>query len=604
MVASFMAVGAAQTEKWNEMNYVTYLLLHDKNNIEPLQKQIAGYMQSVSKNEMKMDGNEYLTFHLEPLTRVHLFSTLEGLEPNNNIVYIYILGIVAFLIMLIACVNYTNLSIAQSAGRSGEVGMRKVLGASKRQIFSQFVSESLVITLFSVILALILSYFLLPYFNNLSGKELTRALFFRFDTLAALIVLSVLITLAAGSYPALVLSNSKVIRVLKSGFNFTGAGGLRRTLIVFQFVISIFLIISTIIILQQLRYIHHKDLGYDKEHVMVLPIDNQMLQHYDDLKSAISTIPGVQSVSAAYEAPTNVQWGDGIHKGTTENEKDITVNAIPVDEDFVKTLGVKILAGSDYTRSDVLQMDTSQDGANLHYTFMLNETAARSLGWTPEEAVGKTISKGQSGVVKAVVKDFHFHSLHEPITPLVIFLDKRLLHSMFVKVSGEQVSSVINGLEKTWKERVASRPFEYHFLDEDYDALYRSEQRTASVFTSFSVLAIVLACLGLFALTAYAMVKRTKEIGIRKVLGAGVTDILSLISKDFLKLILIALVIATPLAFYAISKWLQEFSYKVEVSWWVFALGGILTMIIAFLTISLQTIKTALSNPVKSLRAE
>jgi putative ABC transport system permease protein len=445
---------------------------------------------------------------------------------------------------------------------------------------------------------------LLPHFNDLSGKELSRAILFRSGTLAALLILSILITIAAGSYPALVLSGSKVMRVLKSGFNFTGAGGLRKALIVFQFVISIFLIISTIIILQQLRYIHHKDLGYDKEQVMVLPVDNQMLQHYDDLKKAVAAVPGVLSVSAAYESPTNIQWGDGIHKGTTENEKEISVNAIPVDEDFIKTLGIKIIAGSDYTLTDVLQMDTSHESANLRYTFMLNETAAKALGWKPEEAVGKTITKGHDGIVKAVVKDFHFHSLHEPITPLVIFLDKRMLYSMFVKVKGEQMASVIGNLETTWKERVATRPFEYHFLDEDYDALYQSEQRTASVFTVFSMLAIVLACLGLFALTAYAMVKRTKEIGIRKVLGAGLADILALVSKDFLKLIFIALLIAAPLAFYAISKWLQNFSYKVQISWWVFITGGLATMIIALITISLQAIKTALANPVKSLKAE
>jgi putative ABC transport system permease protein len=360
----------------------------------------------------------------------------------------------------------------------------------------------------------------------------------------------------------------------------------------------------TIVILQQLAYISHKDLGYDKEHVVVLPVDKPMLDHYDDLKKAITANPGVVSVSGAYESLTDINWGDGISKGTGENEKGITVNAIPVDEDFVKTLGLKIVAGSDYTRADVQQMDTTDEGKNLHYTFMLNEAAVHALGWTPEEAIGKTITKGQSGIIKAVVKDFHFHSFHEPITPLVIFLDKRMVYSMFVKISGAHLPATLTGLEKTWKERVAHRPFEYHFLDEDYNELYKTEQRMGAVFTTFSSLAILLACLGLFALTAYTMVRRTKEIGIRKVLGATVSDILTLVSKDFLRLVLIALLIASPIAFYGISKWLQSFTYKVSVQWWVFAAAGIATLLIAFLTVSLQAIKTTLANPVRNLRTE
>ncbi|MBD0377734.1 MAG: FtsX-like permease family protein, partial [Flavisolibacter sp.] len=569
--------------------------------IKPLQKKIADYAKVVAKEELKVEGNNYMTFHLEPLTRVHLYSKLDGFEPNNSIIYIYILAAVALLILLVACVNYTNLSTAQSAGRSAEIGMRKVMGAGKAQVFNQFISESFLLTLFAVVVALMASVLLLPYFNQLSGKIFVASVFFRPVTLAALLLLSLIVALTAGAYPALILANSNVIQVLKKGFHFTGSSGLRKSLIVLQFVVSIFLIISTIIILQQLSYIRHKDLGYNKEQVVVLPVDAKIGEQYDDFKKALAANPGVVSVAGAYEEPTDIGWGDGLTKGTTGPS--ITINALPVDEDFIKTLGLKIIAGSDYTWSDVQQFDTSNDAANLRYTFMLNETAVKALGWTPQEAIGKTVSKGHEGIVKAVVKDFHFRSFHEAINPLAIFLDRRLVNNLFVKISGNN-KMILSALEKTWKQRVPHRPFEYHFLDEDYDALYRTEQRTAGVFTTFSTLAILLACLGLFALTAYTMVQRTKEIGIRKILGATVSDILTLVSKDFLKLVLIAMVIAIPLAFYAAHKWLESFVYKINVGWWVFALAGAATLFIAFVTISLQAIKTALANPVKNLRTE
>jgi putative ABC transport system permease protein len=603
-VTAFTFLNASKEEKWSEANYITYLQLDDKNKLGGLQSKMDSYMKKVGKEEMQLQGNNYMTFHLEPLTRVHLFSDLEGFEPNSDIVYIYVLAAVALLILLIACVNYTNLSTAQSAGRSAEVGIRKVLGAGKRQVFNQFICESFLLTSVSIIMALILSVILLPYFNQLSGKDLTSSAILNPLTLFVLIVLAILVTLTAGAYPSLVLSGSKVIKILKTGFTFTGSNGLRKTLIVFQFVISIFLMISTIIILQQLSYINNKDLGYDKEQVVVLPVDKKMQSAYVDIKNALANHPAVTSVAGAYEEPTDIGWSDGLSKGTTLNEAEqISVNALPVDENFVKTLGLHIIAGNDYSLTDVKQFDTSNGGQNLKYSYMLNETAAKALGWTAEEAIGKTIAKGREGKVKAVVKDFHFRSLHEAIGPLIIFMDNRMVNRLFVKIKGD-IPAALAHLEATWKQRVSHRPFEYHFLDEDYDALYKAEQRTAGVFTTFSTLAILLACLGLFALTAYSMVRRTKEIGIRKILGATIADILVLVSKDFLKLVLIAMLIAVPIAWYAINKWLQSFTYKTSIHWWVFAMAGVATLLIAFITISLQAIKTALTNSVKNLRTE
>ncbi len=600
-IASFTSLNASKTEKWSEANYFTYLLLKNNTDVKTVQAKIDGYIKKVTRDEMQLTGNQFMAYHLQPITKVHLHSDLDGLEPNSNITYIYILGAVAFLILLIACVNYTNLATAQSAGRSAEIGMRKVMGADKKQVFFQFISESFLITLLAVLFAIGLAELLLPYFNQLSGKDLQGKFLLQPTTLISLLILSVIVALAAGAYPSLILSNSKVIGILKSGFNFTGSAGLRRSLIVLQFVISIFLIISTIVILQQLSYIKNKDIGYSREQVIVLPVDRQISEHYDDIKKAFAATPNVMSVAGAYEQPTDIKWGDGI---TTKDNKQVTVNAFPVDEDIVKTLGLRVVAGNDYDLTDVQQFDTSNDGKNLRYTFMLNESAVKALGWTPQEAIGRTITKRREGTIKAVVKDFHFHSLHEPISPLLIFLDKRLMGSLFIKISGNNIHNTLAALEKTWKQRIQHRPFEYHFLDEDYDALYKTEQRTANVFTTFSILAILLACLGLFALTAYTMVRRTKEIGIRKILGATIPDILSLVSKDFLKLVGIALIIATPLAIYAINKWLQDFSYKVHIQWWVFIAAGLAVLVISFITISLQAIKTALANPVKNLRTE
>lgn len=601
IVGSFSSLNASKTEKWSEANYLTYLLLAPGAAPEGLQAKIDRYMREMAKAEMNLSSHQYSAYRLEPLARVHLHSRLDGFEPNNSITYIYILAAVAFLILLVACVNYTNLSTAQSARRSAEVGMRKVMGARKEQVFRQFIAESFLLALVAAAIALAASLLLLPSFNSLAGKQLTATALFHPATLGLLLLLSLLIAFAAGAYPAFILSGARTIQVLKSGFNFTGSGGLRKSLIIVQFVISIFLVISTIVILQQLAYIRNKDLGYSKTQVLTLPVDRLVAEHYDDFKQAIARTPGVSAVGGAYEEPTHIGWSDGI---TAPGGKSISVNALPVDEDAVKTLDFRILAGSNYTAADLALLDTSNDGANLRYSFMLNEAAAKALGWTPQEAIGKTIAKGHEGQVKAVVKDFHFRSFHEAINPLVIFLDKRLVGTLLIKMDGSTIPATIARLEKLWKERAPHRPFEYGFLDESYDALYKTEQRTATVFTTFSVLAIALACLGLFALTAYTMVRRTKEIGIRKVLGATILDIVSLVSADFLKLVVIALLIAVPLALYASDRWLQSFAYRIPLQWWVFLLAGGLSLLIAFLTISLQTVKTSLANPVKNLRSE
>jgi putative ABC transport system permease protein len=590
-------------EQWWSASNMTYLLLNAKTQLAPLQKQLGAYMlNTVSKKELKMDGGHYLTYNLQALTDVHLKSSLaDEFEPNGSITYIYVLLAVALLILMIGCVNYINLAIAQSAGRGAEIGVRKVMGAGNGELFWQFIVESVFTAAIASVFAIILAALILPLFNQISGKQLGVSTLVDPVILIGLAVLSITVGFAAGAYPALMLSGAKLVKILKSGFSFTSGQNVRKSLIVFQFVISIFLIISTIVILQQLSYIRNKDIGYSKSNMVVLPVDDKVLPQLDALKKAMAAIPGVQQVAAANDEPINVGWGDGI---TTNDGKSISVNAIPVDEDFIKTMQLKLVSGSDYTHADLQLLDTTNKNKNYHYTFMLNESAVKALGWTPEQAIGKTISKGITGTIKGVIKDFNFKSFHDQITPLILFLDNQQLHKMFVKIDGNNTSVTLAQIGKVWKDRVNHRPFDYRFLDDDFDALYRTEQRTAGVFTTFSVLAILLACLGLFAITAFAVVQRTKEIGIRKVLGASIANIILLIAKDFLALVIIATIIASPIAWYISNKWLQDFAYRIDIKWWVFIITGAAALLVAAITVSIQSTKAAMANPVKSLKAE
>jgi len=597
----FNILSQAKNEQYYGANYTTYLLLKNKAQIQPLEQKIRNYMVGVDKSELKLQGSQFVNFYLEPLTRVHLYSNLPGdAEPTGSITYIYILIVVAVLILLIACVNYVNLSIAQSAGRGAEISIRKVMGAGKPQLFVQFIGEALLVTAIGIILAIGLSYLALPYFNQVSGMQFTYGVFFDPVILASLMLLAIVIGLCAGAYPALLLSNIKLSKILKAGFSFSGGKSTRRSLIIFQFVISIFLIVTTVIILQQLSYIRNKDVGYNKSNVVVLPVGYNM-QRIDELKKEIRNIAGVESVAAANNEPVNVMWGDAIQ---TADGKSLTVNALPMDEDFIKTMQLKIIAGSDFDNSDVLQIDTTNNYKNFHYAFMLNESAVKALGWTPEQAIGKQISKDAPGIIKAVVRDFNFKSFHTPISPLLIFLTRTQNDDLFVRITGNNTSNTIKSIENLWKQRVPERPFEYKFLDDDFDALYRTEQRTAGVFTIFSALAILLACLGLFAITAFSVVQRTKEIGVRKVLGANVSSIVLLISKDFLLMVIIAMVIASPISWYMSAKWLQDFAYRINIHWWVFIAAGAVSLIVAAITVSVQAIKAALANPVDSLKTE
>jgi putative ABC transport system permease protein len=593
-------------EEWWTADWITYLLLQDEKSIIPLQQQINSYMKTPGvRTEAGLQGDHYLTFHLEPLGKVHLYSALAGSEPNGSITYIYIFAVIALLILTIACANYTNLSTALSIRRSGEIGMRKVMGASKTQVFKQFMGESVLTTIIASALAFGLSILLIPYFNIIAGKQFNADVLLQPMPIIALILFAMLVSFLSGFYPALVLSGTQIMGVLKKGFRFTGGNNiLRKSLIVLQFGISVFLIIYTGIILQQMHYLQTKNLGYDKQHIVVLPIGGKMLDNFQNIKDAFARVPGVEAVTASYETPEFVQWGDGLTAIDEKGRHDISLNAMPVDLDFIRTMKMELVAGRDFRQSDFATMDTANKSVQYHQPYIINEALANKIGWKPQQAIGRIIENRTLGPVVGVVKDFNFSSLHDPIGPLLIFLGREFSRCFMVRINGNSMPATLSSLENIWKDRVPDRPFSYHFLDDSYYKLYTAEQHTSALFSVSAGLAIILACLGLFGLAAFTTVQRTKEIGIRRVLGANVSSITFLIAKNFLQLVAIAILMAVPLAWWAGSKWLQDFAFRIPIHMYVFISASCLTIFIALCTVGYHTIKAALANPVASLRSE
>lgn len=608
VIISFSSIWGAERERWTEANYVTYLLVKDATQISPLDQQLKLYGKGMKEQEFHLQpgSTDYVSFGLEPLSDVHLHSAVTGgLEPSGNITYTYVLSMVALLILLIACVNYTNLAIAQSAGRSTEIGIRKVMGAGRIQLLKQFLGESFVLVTIALLLAFVLGTALIPLFNNITRKAFTVSHFLTPSFIGAALLLGMAVSILAGAYPAFVLSNTRLVSILKSGLQMSHSGGrIRKMLIVFQFVIAVFLITATIIVLQQMSFIQRSDLGYNREQIMVLPVDHKTRSVYEQLKNDIKNDQHVLSLTGSYEDPTSIGWGDGITADDGTGKKELSLSATPVDLDYIKTMGMQLVAGRDFTRNDFMLQDTSDNYRNYRSAYILNENAVKQLGWTPEEAVGKTIRKRTAGTVVGVVKDFNFESLHKPVGPLLIFLDTSLVRELFIKIRPEHANATIAGLKKIWHSRVLHRSFDYHFLDEDFNALYKEEQRTAKLFSLFSGLAISLACLGLFALAAFTTIQRTKEIGIRKVLGANVMNITFLVAKQFMILVAVAIVIAAPISWSAGNRWLQNFAYRTDIHWWIFVAAGITAMTIAASAVSYHAIRAAMANPVKALRSE
>jgi len=597
-LASFSSKGENQEVTYWNANFTTYLLLKDEHAFTPLQEKITPFM----KKEMAGSGAS-LNFLLEPFDKIHLHSEYAGFVPNTSITYLYILSGVALLILVIVSFTYINLSTARSVERAKEVGIRKSIGAARTQLFWQFMSESVIICMIAVTLSYFLIFLTLPYFTRLIEKELPFTGLFSFSFIGVSFLVTMVVSFLAGSYPAIILSGFQPVKVLKGITRTDGGKWIQPALIVFQFAISIFLVVATLIIQSQLYFIQHKSLGYDRDHVVVLPMRKKMLNDLAVIKQELKANPSIISVSRCVSTPVKIPGGYNMRSDQMAESEQHSVTATPIDEDYIKTTGLEIIAGSDLTEQDNKDV-AHEDGKDNIYHFILNESAAEDLGWSPDEAIGKKMFIGdREGFVRGVVRDFHFESMHTNIKPLVLFTEIRG-NNLLVKVNGKNLPETISFLENKWKQLVPFVPFEYHFLDDDYNGLYKSELQLGMVMNLFSGIAIVLACLGLFGLSTFVVQQRIKEIGIRKILGASLVNIVGLLSGKFTMLVIVAIAIASPLAHLLMTQWLQGFAYRVEISVWTFAIAALSALAISFLTVSVQSIKAALTNPAQTLKSE
>jgi putative ABC transport system permease protein len=605
----------AAVNKWLGEGVHTYLVLKEgygpddfaAKNPEIIRKYVAAevqYFLGTSLEKFLQNGNR-IGYFLQPVTSIHLHSDLQNeLEANGDIKYVYLFSVIALFILGLACINFMNLSTAGSSGRAREVGVRKVLGSAKGQLVRQFLTESLLVTGISALLALGLAWLLLPAFNDLAGKELDFAFSGKEWFLAAFIGVCLIVGLLAGSYPAFFLSSFKPVGVLKGNLSLGAKGGwLRSTLVVIQFTVSITLLIGTAIVYAQLHYIQTKRVGFDKEQILVLHDTHTLGGKAEALKNELLSLPQVSRASFAGFMPAGSSNTGitGLQPETAPAETYRTETRW-IDEDYLPTMGIRLTAGRNFSES--FGTDTA--------AVLLNEAAVRQFGWhrLGVTAIGKRLASVGNGTpgskriytVIGVVKDFHFESMRHRMSPLVIMYGKQS-YQVALRVQTEDLPGLLNAVERMWKA-YSDYPFAYSFLNDRFNKLYDTERRTGQVFGVGAAIAVIIACLGLFGLVMFSVLKRTKEIGIRKVLGASVTSVVVLLSRDFLRLILLANAVAWPLAAWGMEQWLEDFAYKAPVSWWLFGMAGLAALGVALLTVSFQALKAALANPVDSLKSE
>lgn len=593
------------TNEWQNFYLYTYIKLTKTANVATLEKKLPKFTASNIQKEMKV--TQY-RMELQPVTSIHLYSNLDyELGSNGSISRVYMFIAIAVLILLIALINYMNLSTARSSVRVKEVGIRKVIGSGNLRLAAMFITESLLTTFIAAFIAFFIVTATLPLFNNLAGKQLTIWRFGATETLIALALFVVLTGFINGSYPAWFLSRFKTIPALKGQLGNMNASILfRKSLVVFQFVITVVMITGSFIIYQQMQYAMHKDLGFNKEQTLSFHIDDMNVRsQIPALKTTLLKSPFIESVAAAGNPIGNNDLGG--HSYSFEQNGVISTSEqmaqeLMVDEDFIKTTDVKLIAGRNFSPS----MATDKTGAIL-----INETLMKTLGWS--DAIGKGMefqrnkfSPKETRTVIGVVKDFHTYSLQHKIEPLVIMMPPNASaeDNLYVKITHGKTAEGIAYLKQVYSKFDKTNTAEFHFLDENFSKQYAAEQKQEQVSMIFTMLAVIIACLGLFGLATFTAAQRIKEIGIRKVLGASVTSVTIMLSKDFIKLVCIAVIIAVPVALFAMNKWLQEFAYRINIEWWVFLVSGVLAVLIALITISFQAIKAAVANPVKSLRTE
>jgi putative ABC transport system permease protein len=598
---------------WFNSNFNTYILLKPGADSKKLEAKFDDFYKRHAGPQLESilhlnfakfeQAGNYIRINLIPLKKIHLYSNrVAEFDANGNIDYVYIFSAIAIFILLIACVNFMNLSTARSSNRAREVGVRKVLGSARKYLIAQFLTESIIVTLMGAVIAVFAAWAMLPLFNQMSGKELIITSHIVSWLIPSLFIIIIVIGCLAGSYPALFLSGFNPIDVLKGKLASGFKGGLLRSfLVVFQFAISIFLIIGTLVIYNQLKFIQNKDLGYNRDHVLTIGNMDALGNSATTFKQEVKQIAGVTDASLSEALPT---WDYGnstsLFKDQTPDPKRALHTQIwGIDENYINTLGMKIISGRNFSK----EMLTDSSG------LIINEAAAKVLAvsnpidqklYAPTDNMVKSLKAYH---IVGVIKDFNFKSLRLNVTPLVFRLDGSR-GAFCVRVNSANIPALLAQIKKRWAELAPNHQFDYSFLDQQFDSLYRSEQRIGAIFIAFTSLAIIIACLGLFGLAAYAAEQRTKEIGIRKILGANMSTIVGMLSKDFIGLVAIAIAIASPLAWWAMKQWLQGFAYRQNIQWWELAVAGIAAVLIAFVTISFQSIKAALTNPVKSLRSE
>ncbi len=583
-IAHAEQAGIVDPEEWWNFGFKTYLLLQDRVDIDDVGPGIRDLFRDV-------DPETHITLFLQPLTEIHL----HNLEGGGRIVYVYVFSIVAVLILVVACINFMNLATARATKRTMEIGLRKAIGATRMQLISQVLTDSLVQTFTAMVLALCLLEVSLPRLEGLFGKELAIELSPGF--VAALLVFTFLLALVAGSYPALVLSSFQPATVLRK---MTTAGGhqhmnrIRKSLVVFQFTVSVILIIGALVIYSQLNLLENKDLGIDKENIVCLRADGLADDHLT-MKREFLANPGIEGVTAAFLPPVWCGWHvTGFsYEGKPEDE-DMRTGVAWVDHDYADVFGLEFVQGRNFSREYV----TDETEA-----YLVNEAAAKAMKM--DSPIGKSIDLFERpGRIVGVVKDFNFSSLHNTIGPLVLAIDKSNFGYLCIRLSPDDIPGSISFIERKWNELRPGEAFQYRFFDEMLGREYQTEARTSKIVMSLTLITVLIACLGLFGLAAYSAEHHTKEIGIRKVLGASVAGIVALLSREFLRLVLVANLIAWPIAYFALSRWLENFAYRVSIGWWIFALACVMALLIAFLTVSYQSIKAARTNPVEVLKYE
>ena len=588
---------------WGNNSFFTYLRLPEGYDPKKLEVQFPAFLNRHMNEGGPIKPSQWTSLSLQKLTDIHLTSHTDyEAEENGDIKRVYIFSAIALFILLIACINYMNLSTARSTLRAREIGIRKTVGAQRKEIMAQFLSESVLVSWIAMLLAFAFSWLLIPWLNDISGQQLSISVLMEWYIILPILLVPFVVGILSGLYPALFMSSFQPVKVLK-GFLRTGGGNIsfRKVLVTLQFAISIILIICTAIVFSQMKYMQNKSLGFDKEQIITLPYVTELNDKYDAFRTELLASSSIKNAGRSSRIPTGRlldAMGSKMMRGDSLAPVNADIKYVAADQDFISTYGVKVLAGRGFSRE--FGSDTS--------AFLINEASVTVLGLkSNEDAIGKDFGYGgRTGKIIGVFNDFHFESMHQKIVPLVLLVPRNANNfgRISIKVAGANAAAALTHIEKTWKNFLPETPYQYTFLDENFARLYKAEERQKTLFTTFACIAIFIACLGLFGLSAFTISQRIKEIGIRKVLGASVSTIVTLLSKDFLKLVIISAIIAFPIAWFAMSKWLQDFAYRIDMPWWVFLAAGIIAALIALLTISFQAIKAAIANPVKSLRTE